>query len=329
VLLVLNTLANGREVVVSRGELIEIGGAFRMPEIMASAGARLVEVGTTNRTHEKDYRSALNERTGLILKVHTSNYRIQGFTAEVGTEDLSAIAKEAGVPLAHDLGSGTLIDLAQYGLRAEPTARQAAATADIVTFSGDKLLGGPQAGFIVGKRDLIQAINRNPMKRALRIDKIRLAAIEATLKLYRDPTRLAERLPTLRMLTRSQREIEEQARRMLPHVAEALGDRFVVEICECHSQIGSGALPLETIASAGLAVAAKRKGPELERLSAKLRELPRPVVGRIEKERLVLDLRCAGGEDAFLSNLSHFNILAQDRRCGASSDERPARSAPP
>jgi L-seryl-tRNA(Ser) seleniumtransferase len=198
-----------------------------------------------------------------------------------------------------------------------------------VTFSGDKLLGGPQAGFIVGKRDLIQAINRNPMKRALRIDKIRLAAIEATLKLYRDPTRLAERLPTLRMLTRSQREIEEQARRMLPHVAEALGDQFVVEICECHSQIGSGALPLETIASAGLAVAAKRKGPELERLSAKLRELPRPVVGRIEKERLVLDLRCAGGEDAFLSNLSHFNILAQDRGCGASSDERPARSAPP
>jgi L-seryl-tRNA(Ser) seleniumtransferase len=329
ILLVLNTLANGREVVVSRGELIEIGGAFRMPEIMASAGARLVEVGTTNRTHEKDYRSALNERTGLILKVHTSNYRIQGFTAEVGPAGLSAIGKEAGVPLAHDLGSGTLVDLAQYGLQAEPTVRQAVATADVVTFSGDKLLGGPQAGFIVGKRDLIQAINRNPMKRALRVDKIRLAAIEATLKLYRDPTRLAERLPTLRMLTRSQREIEEQARRMLPHVAEALGDQFVVEICECHSQIGSGALPLETIASAGLAIAAKRKGPELERLSAKLRELPRPVVGRIEKERLVLDLRCAGGEDAFLSNLSHFNILARDRGCGASSDERPARSAPP
>ena len=327
VLLVLNTLANGREVVVSRGELIEIGGAFRMPEIMASAGARLVEVGTTNRTHEKDYRSALNERTGLILKVHTSNYRIQGFTAEVGSADLSTIAKEAGVPLAHDLGSGTLVDLAQFGLQAEPTARQAAVTADIVTFSGDKLLGGPQAGFIVGKRDLIQAINRNPMKRALRVDKIRLAAIAATLKLYRDPTRLAERLPTFRMLTRSQHEIEAQARRLLPHVAEALGDDFAIELCECQSQIGSGALPLETIASAGLAIAAKRKGPELERLSAMLRELPRPLIGRIEKERLVLDLRCLADEGTFLSNLSHFNVMAQNRGCDA--DEQSATGAPP
>lgn len=329
VLLVLNTLANGREAIVSRGELIEIGGAFRMPEIMASAGARLVEVGTTNRTHERDYRSALNERTGLILKVHTSNYRIQGFTAEVGTADLSAIAKEAGVPLAHDLGSGTLVDLTHYGLQAEPTVRQAAAAADVVTFSGDKLLGGPQAGFIVGKRDLIQAINRNPMKRALRIDKIRLAAIEATLKLYRDPIRLAERLPTLRMLTRSRDEIEAQARRMMPDVVEALGADFAVELCECHSQIGSGALPLETIASAGLAIDSKRKGRELERLSALLRELPRPVIGRIEKDRLVLDLRCADDEAAFLSNLSHFNLIAQDSRCGDPSDERAAKSAPP
>jgi L-seryl-tRNA(Ser) seleniumtransferase len=329
VLLVLNTLANGREVIVSRGELIEIGGAFRMPEIMASAGARLVEVGTTNRTHMKDYRSALNERTGLILKVHTSNYRIQGFTAEVGPADLSVIAREAGVPLAHDLGSGTLVDLALYGLQAEPTARQAAANADLVTFSGDKLLGGPQAGFIVGRRDLIQAINRNPMKRALRVDKIRLAAIEATLKLYRDPARLAERLPTLRMLTRSRDEIEAQTRRMLPHVAEALGGAFLVELCECHSQIGSGALPLETIASAGFAIACKRKGFGLERLSAMLRELPRPVIGRIEKERLVLDLRCVGEEEAFLSNLSPFKDIAQRRAGGASSDERPATGAPP
>jgi L-seryl-tRNA(Ser) seleniumtransferase len=322
VLLVLNTFANGREAIVSRGELIEIGGAFRMPEIMASAGARLVEVGTTNRTHQKDYRSALNDRTGLILKVHTSNYRIQGFTAEVGATDLSAIAKEAGVPLAHDLGSGTLVDLAHYGLEPEPTVRQAAAAADLVTFSGDKLLGGPQAGFIVGKRDLIQAINRNPMKRALRVDKIRLAAIEATLKLYRDPIRLAERLPTLRTLTRPRDEIEAQARHMLPHVAKALGGDFAVEICECRSQIGSGALPLETIASAGLAIASKRKGRELERLSALLRELPRPVIGRIEKDRLVLDLRCADEEEAFLSNLSRLDV-------DAPSDKRAATGARP
>jgi L-seryl-tRNA(Ser) seleniumtransferase len=328
VLLVLNTLASGREAIVSRGELIEIGGAFRMPEIMASAGARLVEVGTTNRTHAKDYRSALNERTGLILKVHTSNYRIQGFTAEVGTADLSAIAKEAGVPLVHDLGSGTLVDLTQYGLQAEPTVRQAAAAADVVTFSGDKLLGGPQAGFVVGKRDLIQAINRNPIKRALRVDKVRLAAIEATLKLYRDPARLAERLPTLRMLTRSRDEIEAQAQRMLPHVAGALGRDFAVELCECHSQIGSGALPLETIASAGLAIASTRKGCGMERLSAMLRELPRPVIGRIEKERLVLDLRCVGEDQAFLSNLSHFNDITKRHGYGASPDERLATGAP-
>ena len=328
ILLVLNTLANGREAIVSRGELIEIGGAFRMPEIMASAGARLVEVGTTNRTHKKDYRSALNESTGLILKVHTSNYRIQGFTVEVGAADLGAIAKEGGVPLAHDLGSGTLVDLAHYGLQAETTARQAAANADVVTFSGDKLLGGPQAGFIVGKRDLIKAINCNPMKRALRVDKIRLAAIEATLKLYRDPGRLAERLPTLRMLTRSQDEVESQARRMLPHLREALGGDFAVELCKCDSQIGSGALPLKTIASAGLAIACMRKGFGLERMSAMLRELPRPVIGRIEKERLVLDLRCVGEEEAFLSNLLHFKDIARNRAGAGSSDERLATGAP-
>jgi L-seryl-tRNA(Ser) seleniumtransferase len=328
VLLVLNTLANGREVIVSRGELIEIGGAFRMPEIMASAGARLVEVGTTNRTHLKDYRTALNERTGLILKVHTSNYRIQGFTAEVGTADLGALAKAGGVPVAHDLGSGTLVDLALHGLQAEPTVRQAVATADVVTFSGDKLLGGPQAGFIVGKYDLIRAINRNPMKRALRVDKIRLAAIEATLKLYRDPVRLAGRLPTLRMLTRSRDEIEAQARRVLPHVAQALGGDFAVELCACASQIGSGALPLETIPSAGLTIASKLKDFGLERLSAMLRELPRPVIGRIEKERLVLDLRCVGEEKAFLSNLSHLKNIVHDRAGGAASEERSARGAP-
>ena len=306
VLLCLNTLANGREAVVSRGELIEIGGAFRMPEIMARAGARLIEVGTTNRTHPTDYLSALSTETGVILKVHTSNYRIEGFTCEVATRELSAIAKKASVALLHDLGSGTLIDLATYGLDREPTVREAIAEgADIVTLSGDKLLGGPHAGFVVGRRDLIAAINRNPMKRALRVDKIRLAAIEATLKLYRDPGRLSERLPTLRFLIRPRQEIEALAARALPHVAQAFGEGFAVDLCECRSQIGSGALPLETIESAGLSIRASGGGGAIQDLARRLRALPTPVIGRIEKDRLVLDFRCLTDEEAFLSNLPH------------------------
>jgi L-seryl-tRNA(Ser) seleniumtransferase len=307
VLLVLNTLARGREVIVSRGELIEIGGAFRMPEIMSRAGARLVEVGTTNRTHLRDYEEAFGPKTGVVLKVHPSNYRIEGFTAAVAGSALAPVARRHGVPLIDDLGSGTLVDLARYGLPHEPTVAQAVADADIVTFSGDKLLGGPQAGFIVGRADLVARINKNPLKRTLRIDKARLAALEATLKLYRDPDQLAARLPTMRLLTRPADDILALAARLRPAVQAKLGDSFAVETVACRSEIGSGALPRQTIPSAGLAIhpAAKRgAGRALADLALSLRRLPMPVVGRIENDALILDLRCLDDEAAFVANLA-------------------------
>jgi L-seryl-tRNA(Ser) seleniumtransferase len=311
VLLCLNTLALGREAIVSRGELIEIGGAFRMPDIMARAGATMVEVGTTNRTHAKDYRAALTAQTGIILKVHTSNYRIQGFTSEVGAADLAALSDESNVPLLNDLGSGTLIDLSKFGMKREPTVRDAVAErAGLVTFSGDKLLGGPQAGFIVGSRRLIAMVNSNPMKRALRVDKIRLAAIEATLKLYRDPDRLAERLPTLRLLARPQAEIEAQALRLVPVFAGLLGNNYTIDICACDSQIGSGALPLDTLASAGVVIRANKAGGALDRLAGALRGLSRPVIGRIRDGGLSFDLRCLVDEAAFVAVLSELNVDA-------------------
>jgi L-seryl-tRNA(Ser) seleniumtransferase len=279
-----------------------------MPDIMARAGCALVEIGTTNRTHLKDYVGAIGAQTGLVLKVHTSNYRIEGFTAEVSARDLASLAREKKVPLVNDLGSGTLIDLTRFGLKHEPTVAEAVAEgADLVTFSGDKLLGGPQAGFIVGRKDLLAQINRNPMKRALRVDKIRLAALEATLKLYRDPDRLAQRLPTMRFLARAESDIRAAAERLIPVMAKALGGGFSVSFTPCISQIGSGALPLEGIASAGLAIKSsdpRSSGRSLAALSAALRALPVPVVGHIADQALILDLRCLEDEAGFAANLA-------------------------
>ena len=309
VLLTLAALARDREVVVSRGEQVEIGGAFRMPDVMASAGARMVEVGTTNRTHLHDYESAITPATAVLMKVHTSNYAVQGFTAAVAEAELAPLARRHGVALVSDLGSGSLVDMSRWGLPKEPTPQEMLqAGCDVVTFSGDKLLGGPQAGLIVGRKDLITRIRKFPMKRAMRLSKLPLAALEATLRLYLQPELLTTQLPTLRWLTRPQSDIARMARALRDPLARALSPRYRVEEAPLISQIGSGSLPVETLPSAGLAIepvqAGKRgTGTALEALSTALRALPCPIVGRIADNRLLLDCRCLDAADDVLTQL--------------------------
>jgi L-seryl-tRNA(Ser) seleniumtransferase len=290
VLLALESLARGREVVVSRGELIEIGGAFRIPDIMARSGARLVEVGTTNRTRLGDYANAMTPDTALLLKVHPSNYRVVGFTETVRTADLAELGRGRGVPVLEDLGSGCFLDLRPWGLPREPTVPETvAAGADVVTFSGDKLLGGPQAGIVVGRRALVERLRANPLNRALRIDKLTLAALEATLRAYEDPVTASREIPTLRMLSEPVGVVRRRAGRVLHRVPAAARAALGLTVVAGRSEVGGGALPLAELPTAALALGASRH--PAAGLDARLRAGRPPVIGRIADDRLLLDCR--------------------------------------
>lgn len=310
VLLVLNTVAKDQPVAVARGELVEIGGSFRVPAIMQKADCQLHEVGTTNRTHPSDYQEAIEQGAVALMKVHTSNYRIEGFTASVSNRQLAELASESGCTFINDLGSGALVDLARFGLPGEPTVGSAVDEgADVITFSGDKLLGGPQCGLIVGRKDVIAAIRSNPMKRAMRCDKLTLAALEALLKLYANPDQLAVEVPALRLLTREEADIRDTANQLVEPLQNFFGSAVSVTTGPCESQIGSGALPVETLPSYAVMLsraddAEADLAVSVSAMARQLRMLDVPVITRTNNDTVILDIRCLESSVAFINNLA-------------------------
>ncbi|WP_101776411.1 L-seryl-tRNA(Sec) selenium transferase [Pasteurella oralis] len=303
VLLMLATFAQGKEVIISRGELIEIGGAFRIPDIMQQAGCKLVEVGTTNRTHLSDYRNAINENTAFLMKVHSSNYQICGFTKSVSEQELVELGKESNLPVITDLGSGALIDLTQYGLPAEPTVQEKwEQGVNLISFSGDKLLGGPQAGIIVGKKAWIERLQSHPLKRALRCDKVILAGLEATLRLYLQPEKLSEKLTALYLLTQPINELLAKAEKLKTALHDKLGNDYIVKIEESSAQIGSGSQPLAIIPSVAVTLSTEMSG-KLTALLNHFKRLPQPIICRVEKEKIWLDLRSLASLERLLDTL--------------------------
>ncbi len=309
VLLGLNTLAEGKEVIVSRGQLVEIGGSFRIPDVMKKSGCALVEVGTTNKTHPADYEKAITDRTGTILKVHMSNFKMQGFTEEVGHRELLSITRAHHLPLMEDLGSGSLIDLSPYGLPKEPTVQESVQEeVDLVTFSGDKLLGGPQAGILVGSRAILDRVKKNPLTRALRVDKMTLAALEITLRQYLDTDTALQSIPTLRMLTQSPETLEVRAKKLARKISAVQRTNLSVEILPDQSQVGGGALPEATLPT--FVVALQSSALSVNRLERHFRRQDPPVIGRIRKGQFFLDVRTLC-EEEFGAIVAAIETLAQ------------------
>ena len=308
VLLVLETLATGREVIVSRGQLVEIGGSFRIPDVMARSGAHLVEVGATNRTHVHDYKAAITEETGLLLKVHCSNYRIIGFTSTVSNEELVQLGNEHGLPVMEDLGSGCFVDLSCFGLEKEPTVQEVVASGvDVVTFSGDKLLGGPQAGIILGSTALVDQIKKNPLNRAMRIDKFTLAGLESILRCYRDPRTVFEKIPTLAMISAPKDVLNRRAKRLVRRLKKSIGETCTVTITDIMSRVGGGAMPEQNLPSRGVAL--HPGNMSVSSLESRLRILEIPIIGRIEEDRLLLDMRTIADDELSLINSGLQQVL--------------------